>query len=311
MPPVQLRDVMASLWRGDLAHERAPLLDCSIFSGFAWSDTSWAGPSALAWADRDAGAAREAASELALQLARGRAPHADQPLPCAAETVARAAAQGRTLVLDLADDPDAGSLGDTPELLRVVLEAGTAASAFGVLADPRALAAAYAAGEGGTFEHPLGACLTPVYGRPVTARVDVVRLLSGMAVLQAGPVAILVAERPTPAEPALFEAAGIDLAGLRLLALKGGETARAAFSPAFPEAVEVGCAGPSSPDLSGLPFTYVPAARRTPGAAERYASAQQQSAGEAENRDEHRRAHAQQQWAQPLGVQGAKFRIQA
>lgn len=300
IPPVQLRPVMASLWAGELAHEPPPLLDRSIFSGFAWSDSSWAGPSALVWADRDAGAAREAASELALRLARGRDHNADRPLPAAAETVALAAARGRTLVLDPADDPEAGSLGDTPELLRAMLAAGSADSAFGVLADSRVLAAACAAGEGAEFAHSLGASLTPLYGRPVTARVRVVRLLSGMAVL-----------RPTPAEPALFTAAGIDLAGLRLLALKGGETARVAFSRAFPDSLAAGCAGPSSPDLAGLPFHYVPAARRSPGAAERYASDQQQSAGEAENRDEHRRAHAQQQRAQPLGVQGPKLRIQA
>jgi microcystin degradation protein MlrC len=143
--------------------------------------------------------------------------------------------------------------------------------------------------------------------------VRVTRLLwlSGMAVLRAGPVAILVAERPTPAVPSLFEAAGIDLGGLRLLALKGGEAARAAFSPAFPDAVEAGCAGPSSPDLFGLPFNNVPAARRAPGAAERYASDQQQRASEAERRDEHRRPHAKQQRAQALGAQGPKFRVQA
>jgi microcystin degradation protein MlrC len=311
IPPVQLRPVMASLWAGELAHERAPLLDRSVFSGFAWGDNSWAGPSALAWADRDAGAAREAAAELALRLARGRDHSADHPLPAAAEAVAGAAARGRTLILDPADDPEAGSLGDTPELLRAMLAAGPADSAFGVLADSRALAAACAAGEGAEFEHLLGACLTPLYGRPVPARLRVVRLLAGMALLRAGPVAILVADRPTPAEPALFAAAGIDLAGLRLLALKGGETARVSFARVFPDSVTVGCAGPSSPDLSGLPFTYVPAARRSPGAAERYASDQQQSAGEAENRDEHRRAHAQQQRAQPLGVQRPKFRIQA
>jgi microcystin degradation protein MlrC len=311
VPPVQLRPVMASLWGGQLADNRIPLLDRSVFSGFPWCDNHWAGPSALVWADRDAGAAREAASELALQLARGHDDSAGQFLPPAAEALAQAAAQGRTLVLDPADDPAAGSLGDTPELLRALLAAGPAAAAFGVLADPRALAAAHAAGEGAEFTHPLGACLTPVYGRPVTARLRVGRLLPDMAVLQAGPVAILVANRPMAAEPALFEAAGIDLGSLHLLALKGGETARTTFSPLFPAALEAGCAGPSSPDLAALPFNYVPAARRSPGAAERYASDQQQSAGEAENRDKDRRTHAQQQWAQPLGPQGTKLRIQA
>ena len=223
--------------------------------------------------------------------------------------MARAAALGRVLVLDPADDPEAGGLGDTPELLRAMVEAGPTASALGVLVDPRALVEARAAGEGAEFERTLAACLTPIYGRPVTTRVRVERLLPTMAVLRAGPVAILVAERPTPAEPALFESAGIDLGGLRLLALKGGETARTAFSRAFPVVLEAGCAGPSSPDLAVLPFNYVPAARRSPGAAERYAAAQQQDAGAAGGHEEQRRAHARAR--QPQGRRAPKSSIKA
>ena len=117
MPPGQLQRAMESLWRqGETpacSCARAPLLDASVFSGFAWSDTAWAGPAALVWADRDAGTARETASRLAQGLARGREPGAAPPLSSAAETVARAMVHGHTLVLDPADDPDAGSLGDT------------------------------------------------------------------------------------------------------------------------------------------------------------------------------------------------------
>ncbi len=270
MPPGQLQRAMESLWRqGEVpacACARAPLLDASVFSGFAWSDTAWAGPAAMVWADRDAGAAREAAFRLAMGLEHGREPGAAPSLCSAAETVARAMAQGHTLVLDPADDPEAGSLGDTTDLLRAVLETGSAPAAFGVLADPRAVAAAHAAGAGAAFDHPLGACLTSVYGPPVLARVRVARLLPDMAVLQAGPVAILVGDRPTPADPALLQAAGIDLPSLRLLAVKGGEAARAAFAQAFPVAVVAACRGPSSADLAGLPFTNVPATRRARGA---------------------------------------------
>jgi microcystin degradation protein MlrC len=263
------------------------------------------------WADRDAGAARETAARLALLLAHGRERGADVPLPSAVATIARAAAQGRTLVLDPGDDPGSGGLGDTPELLRAMLACDIAASAIGVLADRGAVDAAHAAGVGADLVHPLGACFTPIYGPPVTAGLRVVRLLDDMVVLQAGQISLLVSERPRPAEPALFEAAGIDLGRLRLLAVKGGETTRAAFAHAFPLALAAGCAGPTSHDLSGLPFAYVPAARRAPDAAERYASAQQQRAGEPQRRDEQRRPHAQQQRPQSLGVQGPQFRVQA
>ena len=306
IPPSQLRRVMAQLHADEAAHGWPGLLDASLFSGFAWSDTPCAGPAAMAWADRDAGTAREAASHLALLLARGRERDAAQTLSPAAGTIANAAARSRTLLLDQADDPESGGLGDTTGLLRAVLawaEAAPAAglSAVGVLADQCAVAAAHAVGVGGEFDPALGACYTPVYGLPVTVRVRVVRLLQEMVLLQAGPVAILVADRPVPAGPGLFAGAGIDLPGLHLLAVKGGEAARDAFAADFPVAISVNCPGPSSHDLSGLPFNYVPEARRAPDAAERFA-AEQQRPRENERREQHARLNPRQPQSCPQGI---------
>lgn len=261
MPPGQVRRVMEQVWHDELAMPRAPLLDASVFSGFAWADTASAGPSAMAWADRDAGAARDAAAGLASRLAGRRQTGTQPSVLVAAGTLAAAARHGPVLLLDRADDPDAGGAGDTPGLIRVVL-AHAAAAAVGVLADPPAVAAAHAAGGGAVFEHPLGAWFSPAFGPPVMARVRVARLLSGMAVLQAGPVAILVAERPTLVAPALLQEAGIDPGGLRVLAVKGGDPARAAFADAFPVVLDAPCPGPSSHDLAALPFANVPASRR-------------------------------------------------
>ena len=191
-----------------------------------------------------------------------------------------------------------------------MLASATVAAAVGVLVDPLAVAAAHAAGEGADLVHPLGACFTSVYGAPVTVPLRVARLLEGMVVLRTGRTAIVLAERPTRADPALFAAAGIDLQTLQLLAVKGGEAARLAFAPTFPVALAAGCAGPTSNDLARLPFNSIPAARRTPGAAERYASDQEQRAEQAEQRDENRRPHAKQQRAQALGTQRPKLRVQ-
>jgi microcystin degradation protein MlrC len=308
LAPAALAGVMGALWRDGLDARALPLLDLSVCSGFAWADSFSTGPAGMAWADRDAGAAREAASALALQLARGR--EAAEGLPGPAETVIRAAAQGRVLILDPADDPEAGGLGDTPDLLRALVRIGPTDAALGVLVDPAALAAARAAGEGAEFDRLLGAGVTSVYGRSVVTRVRVERLRGEMAVLKAGHVLVLVAARPLAATPELFEAAGIDLARLGMLAVKGGAVARAAFARAFPVAVEAGSPGPASPDLSGLPYNFVPAARRTPNAAEHYASDQQRRADEAEGRDENRRANAPRRLTS-LGGPGARIRIQA
>ena len=280
-----------------------------MFSGFAWADSRSTGPAALVWADRDQGAAREAAAGLALRLARGREPGAGATRSGAAETIAWAAAQRRALVLDPADDPCAGGSGDTPALLSALLQAGLPA-ALGVLADGCALAAARDAGEGGSFEHAFGAGLTRLYGPPVVARARVLRLLPALAVLQAGPVTLLVGDRPEPAVPALFERAGVALAGLRLLAVKGGEAAAAEFAPQFPLAAAADCPGPCSPHFDAQPYHYVPPERRAPGAAERFAS-DQERAGQAERRHEHRRPHPQQQRPQTLGPQGPQIGVEA
>jgi microcystin degradation protein MlrC len=119
-------------------------------------------------------------------------------------------------------------------------------------------------------------------------------------------VAILVAERPVACVPALLEAAGIVPGGLLVLALKGGETTRAAFLPAFPATLAAGCSGPTTQDLARLPFSYVPAMRRMPGAAERYASDQEHAAGD-DCRDDQRRARTAERPPQSSDSRGAKM----
>jgi microcystin degradation protein MlrC len=249
-----------------------------VFSGFPWADGPWTGPSALVWADRDAGVAREAAAALALRLTCGRERGPGRISYPPGQAIAVAAAQGRTLVLDPADDSELGGIGDTPELLRATLARDHPATALGVLVDARAVAAARLAGVGAEWVQPLGACLTPAFGPPVTARVRVVRLLEEFAVLRAGEVSLLVAERPMAPAPTLFAAAGIDLGALDVLVLKGGEWARMTFAHRFPAAIAADCPGPASRDLAGLPYSLVPPGRL--GAAARTAGDQRRSKAE-------------------------------
>jgi microcystin degradation protein MlrC len=279
VPPERMQRTLQGAWQDELP---SPLLDASVFSGFAWADSPWTGPSALVWADRDAGVAREAAAALALRLTRGRERGPGRISHPPELAIAMAGAQGRTLVLDPADDPELGGIGDTPEILRAALACDRPGTALGVLADPRAVAAARLAGEGAELVQPLGACLTPAFGPPVTARLSVVRVLEEIAVLRAGEVSLLVAERPMVAAPALFAAAGIDLGALDVLVLKGGEWARMTFARPFPAAIAADCPGPTSHDLAGLPYSLVPPARL---AAAARASGDQ------------RRSNAEQQWA--------------
>lgn len=251
--PAQLE--RAATAAGAFPSLQAPsLLECGACCGFPWADAPSRGAAALAWADHDAHAAREAAAALALAL--GRVAADALPAPSIPEAMTRAISLGRGLLLDLADDPELGGSADTVTLLQALLEADLP-SACGVLAAPAALAAAIAAGEGGDVALDLGSSI-PMFGPALHLRGRVQRLGEGLAVIRSGPVSLLVAERPAVADPALLARAGIDPLGLRLLVIKGGEAAGAAFATMFPRAIGALCPGPTSPVLADLPFAHPP-----------------------------------------------------
>ena len=58
LPDHFLHDAMSELWRDELPSVSGAVLDASVHFGFAWGDSPYAGPSALVWADRDAGLAQ-------------------------------------------------------------------------------------------------------------------------------------------------------------------------------------------------------------------------------------------------------------
>ena len=105
--------------------ERDGILDVSVFGGFAYGDSPHAGASVSAWSDGDAGLAREAAESVAAALSARR----DQfyvrlPGPEAGIAAAMAARSTKPVaVVDPADNPLSGGIGDTPGLLRALLGA--------------------------------------------------------------------------------------------------------------------------------------------------------------------------------------------
>lgn len=273
-----LPEALAELRQGQMTNLPAGVLEASVFGGFAWGDSPYAGPSALVWADRDAGMARETAAHLAMTLTRwrNRQSRALAPPAMALRGLALDESGERpALLLDVGDDPASGSLSDTPELLRAVLAESAAGRASGrilvmALHDPAAVAQAMMAGPGGEQQWQLGGRSTALYGAGV-----VVRATAGMvgetmwtgrfALLRAGGVDILVtADHLVDATPDVLAGLGIVLGDYRVLALKGGIVAQAAFSAHVSEVVACDCPGPTSPMLTRLPYHYVPAARRVP-----------------------------------------------
>jgi len=293
MPEPFLAEALGDLWRDALPILGAPVLDASVFGGFAWGDSSYAGPSALVWADRDAAMAREVAARLALMLARWRTrlvPRLPSPeaLFEALPATHQGPTQGPVILLDPSDDPALGALADTPELLRALL-AGLAQGrlagpvAFAALHDPDIVAACAAAGPGHTVRCTLGGRTTQLYGQPVPVEA-VVRRLTDTAAF--GPCAVMhvgappgapdtqgidiavLSRRPTAIGPDLLAEIGLETARFRLIAIKGAQRARTAFAAAGLSVLACECPGPAAPDLLRLPFHYVPANRRVSSYAE-------------------------------------------
>jgi len=273
---------MAEVWANALETERAPILDASLFGGFAWGDSPHAGPSAMVWAENDA-AARFVARRLVQQIdARYSRFIVRLPTPEVALRVALAAPPGLVALLDPADNPLSGGVADTPELLRLLAETGPAVeTVFCFLHDAAAVAAAQQAGVGGDFTRDLGAQTTGAFGPPVPFSGVVESLTNGRflntgpmehgapvdlgptAVLRAGRLRVVVTSRKEAAvDPAFFELHGIDLNEVRLLANKAKNHFRAAFQARCSAIVECDAPGPAALDLAGLPFRHVPLAWR-------------------------------------------------
>lgn len=271
---------MAEVWAEAAAAERAPILDASLFGGFAWGDSPYAGPSAMVWAE-DAGAARELAERLADSIASRRARFAvTLPDPATALRHALAAPPGLVALLDPADNPLSGGIADTPGLLRTLVEANLEVpTVFAFLHDPASVADAREVGVGGRTTRWLGGQVTEQFGKPVIAEVEVERLTDGRfvndgpmergapvdlgltCVLRLGQLRIICTERKESAvDPAFFRLHGIDLTATRLLANKAKNHFRAAFAERCAAIVECDTPGPAALDLAALPFRHVPRA---------------------------------------------------
>ena len=274
---------MAEVWAEAAAAERAPILDASLFGGFAWGDSAHAGPSAMVWAE-DAGAARDLAETLADSIAARRARFAvTLPDPATALRQALAAPPGLVALLDPADNPLSGGIADTPGMLRTLVEAKLEVpTVFAFLHDPASVAAAKEAGIGARITRWLGGQIMESFGKPVIAEVEVERITDGRfvndgpmergapvdlgatCVLRLGAMRIICTERKEAAvDPAFFRLHGMDLSATRLLANKAKNHFRAAFQERCVAIVECDAPGPAALDLAAMPFRHVPMDWRT------------------------------------------------
>jgi len=259
------------------------LLDLTPLGGFAYGDVPWAGASVVACADGDQAAARSAARDLAAFFrARRDAFQIALPGPEAALGQALELADaGPVAVLEPADNPMSGGIGDTPGLFRALLAARPPVpTVFAFFWDPGLVARAHAAGLGAALSCSLGGRLTADYGPPVPVEARVAGLTEGRFVNQGpmetglpvdlGPTALLEVDGiavivtsacQSPNDPGYFALHGLDPARPGLVCVKAKNHFRAAFGSVFRRIVDCDSAGPAALDLARLPFRHVPRER--------------------------------------------------
>jgi microcystin degradation protein MlrC len=256
------------------------VLDASVFGGFAYGDSPFAGASALVYAEDDQELAERAARDLADAIA-ARRDRFTVTLPAPADGIAQALAAPGALpaaVLDPADNPLSGGIGDTPGLFRALLAAKPGVpTVFGFFFDPPMVGRAHEAGEGAPLSVTLGGRITDMFGPPIAVTARVLRLTDGRfrnqgpmehnlpvdlgrtAVLDVAGIQVIVTDScQTPNDPGYFVLHGIDLATVGLLCVKAKNHFRAGFAPLTRTIIDVDCPGPAAADLRHYRFKHAP-----------------------------------------------------
>lgn len=257
------------------------ILDASPFGGFSYGDTVVAGAGALVYADGDRELAKRAAERI-VEETRKRLDRFYIALPDAAAGIAQALRLGPeaqpVAVIDSGDNPLSGGIGDTPEMLRALLDAAPQVpTVFAFFADPALVERCVAAGEGAAISGTLGGRISTDFGSPVPFSGTVLKLTDGhyansgpmmrglpmslgpTAVIGIGQIRVIVTTACGSAhDPAFYTLHGIDFAQVALLCAKAKNHFRAAFTAICPTMIDIDAPGPAALDINRFPFRLAP-----------------------------------------------------
>jgi microcystin degradation protein MlrC len=263
----------------DRAHqmeESGEALTVTVAGGFAYADVPEAGVSFLVTTDNDPAAAGRLADELAGLAWSLREQMVVRNTP-PAEAVAEAIAfpEGPVMLVDVGDNIGGGTPGDGTVLLAELLRQD-AQEATVFIADPEAVALAFAAGVGGTVRTAVGGKTDKLHGEPV--EVDGrVRLLSDgewvhegpenagvpsemgrTAVLRCGGVnLVLTSQKSMPGDQQQLKSVGIDPLRQHIIVVKAAVRWRGGFEPIAARAIYVDTPGLGSVDLRRFPYQKI------------------------------------------------------
>jgi len=280
--PADLHDSSRDPFRAVMALADAAEAEGALAAGLLpvqpWLDVPELGWKAVVTTDGDP----ELATELAERAIEAAFALRDAFLggvrPSPADALAQALAGPAPYVLaDAGDATNAGTPGDSTELLRVALAHGGDAIVLLAVRDADAARAAYDAGVGADVELVVGQGAPGDYAEATPLRGRVAAVFDGelrythpaafgqrdrvgrAALVVAGGVHVVVHERTVRLiDPALYEALGIDVAAVAVMQAKSHVSYRAGFDPITPRSVVADTPGPSSANLTSLPYRRRP-----------------------------------------------------
>ncbi|MDE2334297.1 MAG: M81 family metallopeptidase [Rhodospirillales bacterium] len=258
------------------------ILNVSMMGGFAFADTQYNGLTAVVTAT-DAEAAQALAQELAEAGWARRARFHPQltSLEEATRLAVATADPGRPALAfaDVADNPGGGGGGNTMFILEAFLAAGVRDGLVGIIHDPALAAEAHDLGVGARFTARFNRAVASGFARTLQAPAVVRSLhpgpircrrgifaggtvdLGASAALDLGGLSVVViSQREQCADPAFFEAFGLDVAAARVVVVKSRGHFRGGFDEYFghDQVIEVDAPGLSSPMLQNFAWANLP-----------------------------------------------------
>jgi len=269
--------------------ETEQLLDITPFGGFAYADTAVTSASVSVCVDSGKKVqARTVAELIGTQMVdqiRLRTKAFLPRLPDAEQGLSQAVAmlsdkQGCVAIVDPADNPLSGGIGDTTRLFQALLDARlNMPTVFAFFHDPETVSRAIVLGLGAEIHTSLGARVTDKYGAAVPFPATIELITDGQFVndgpmeqglaCNVGPSVVLRSlDQPqlrvvissqcqSPNDMAWCRLHQIDLTQTRLLCVKAKNHFRAAFLPQLLGIIDIDTPGPAMLDLAGLPYQHV------------------------------------------------------
>ena len=258
------------------------VVNVSIMGGFAFADTAFNGLTAVVTATD-----QEAAEGLAMELAHAgweRRTKFHPTLTTLADSVRLARHAGRNgkpalIFADVADNPGGGGRGNTMFILEAFHLAGVRDALVGVIHDPALAEEAHRLGEGAAFTAHFNRTSASDFSKSFHAAAHVRRLHPGpvrcrrgifaggtvdlgpSAVIDLGGIqVVVVSQRVQCADPAFFEAFGLDIAKARVVQVKSRGHFRGGFDEFFAhdQVIEVDAPGLTSPILQHFAWRHLP-----------------------------------------------------